>query len=63
MTSQPFYENVFILRKPTVANFADVIKIPTIIEKTPNDAKRLKELEIMCSNAMYICISWHSKIC
>ena len=22
-----------------------------------------KELEIMCSNAIYVCISWYSKIC
>ena len=27
------------------------------------DSKKLKELEIMCQNAIYICISWYSKIC
>ena len=64
MTSQPLYDNVFILRRPAVANFADIIKIPTIIKKTFKDSqKRLNELEIMCSNAIYICISWYSKIC
>ena len=25
--------------------------------------KKLKELEIMCQNAVYICFSWYSKIC
>ena len=34
MTSQPLYENAFILRRPTVANFAEIIKIRTIIKKT-----------------------------
>ena len=63
MTSQPLYENSFILRRPTVANFAGIIKIPTIIKKPLKTQKRLKELEIMCSNAIYICISWYSKIC
>ena len=29
----PLYKNAFILRRPTVANFADIIKIPTIIKK------------------------------
>ena len=33
MMSQPLYENAFILRRPTVANFADIIKIPAIIKK------------------------------
>ena len=61
MTSQPLHENAFILRRPTVNNFANIIKISTIIKKTLKTQKRLKELEIMCSNA--ICISWYSKIC
>ena len=25
-------------------------------------SKKLKELEIMCQDAIYICISWYSKI-
>ena len=33
--------------------------IKTIL-KTP---KKLKELEIMYQNPIYICISWYSKIC
>ena len=57
MTPQPLYENVFILRRPTVANFADIIKIPNSIKKAFKDSKKLKELEIMCSNAIYVCTS------
>ena len=44
MTSQPLHENVFILRKPTVANFADIIKIPTIIKKTFKSSKKVKRI-------------------
>ena len=33
MTSQPLFQNTFILRGPRVANFADIIKIATIIIK------------------------------
>ena len=44
MTSQPLYENAFILRRPTVANFADIIKIPTIIKKTFKDSKKVKRI-------------------
>ena len=52
MTSQLLYENDFILRRPTTAKFADIIKIPTIIKKPLTTQKRLKELDIMCSNAI-----------
>ena len=54
-----------MLRRPTVVSFADIIKIPTkFIKKTFKDSKKkLRELAIMCSNAIYICISWYSKIC
>ena len=63
MTSQPLYQNVFILRRSTVTDFADTIKILIIIKKTFKDLKKLKEFEIKCSNAIYIHISWYSKIC
>ena len=33
LTSQPLHQNAFILRRSTVANFADILKIPTIIKK------------------------------
>ena len=47
-----------------LTNFAYIIKIrPMFIGKTFKGSKKLKELEIMRSNAIFICISWHSKIC
>ena len=39
MTSKPLYENVFILIRTAVADFAGIIKIPTIIKKTFRDSK------------------------
>ena len=64
MTSQLLYQNALILRRPAVANFADIIKIPAMfIKKIFKDWKKLKELEIMYSNAIYISISRCSKIC
>ena len=46
MTSKPLFQNVFILRSPRVANFADIIKISTMfIETTFNTQAKLKELK------------------
>ena len=33
MTSQPLFQNIFILRRPKVANFADIVKIATMFIK------------------------------
>ena len=44
MTSQPLHQNAFILRRSTVANFADIIKIATIIKKTFKDSKKVKRI-------------------
>ena len=63
MMSQPLYQNVFILIRSTVANFADIINLQPLLKKPLKTQKKLKELEIKCSNAIYICISWYSKIC
>ena len=64
MTLQPLHQNAFILRRTKVANFADMINIPTMFIKKPlKTQKKFKKLEIMCSNAIYICISRFSKIC
>ena len=47
-----------------VAIFADIIKIITrFIKKIFKDSTKLKKLEIMYQNAIYICISWYHKIC
>ena len=51
------FQNTFILRRPGVAIFADIIKIVTMFIKTIFKDSRLKELEIMFQNAIYICIS------
>ena len=45
MTSQPFFQNTLILRRPGVAIFADVIKIVNMFIKTIiQDREKLKEL-------------------
>ena len=53
-----FIQNIFILRRSRVNIFDDIIKTVTIFIKTTfKDSKKLKELEIMYQNAIYICIS------
>ena len=47
MASQPLYQNTFILRRSTVANFVDIIKISTIINKTFKDSKKVKSVTIV----------------
>ena len=55
---------MFILWRPRVASFADIIKFVTMfVRKIFKDSKKLKELEVMYQDAIYICISWYSKIC
>ena len=45
MTSSPLFQNIFILRRPRVANFADIIKNSTTVTKiTFEDSKKLKDL-------------------
>ena len=58
MTSWPLFENTFILWKPRLAIFADIIKVLSMfIKKIFKDSEKLKELEIMYKKAIYICIS------
>ena len=57
MTSQPLFQNTFILRKPGVAIFAVIIKILTILKQSLKTPDNLKELEIIYQKAIYICIS------
>ena len=41
VTSEPFFQNIFVLRRPGVAIFADIIKIMTMfIKKTPYRLKK-----------------------
>ena len=52
-----FTSKYYLLRRPGVAIFAEIIKIVTIcIEKKLKTQKTLKEFEIMYENAIYICI-------
>ena len=53
-----FNSKFYFLRKPRVTIFAAIIKILTIsIEKVyKGHKKKLKELEIVYQNAIYICI-------
>ena len=43
MTSQLLFQNTFLLRRPGVANFADIIKVSTIfIKPTFKDSLKVK---------------------
>ena len=54
----------FILKRLRVGNFADIIKVTTMfIKKTFKDSKKVKKIEIMHWNAIYICISWYNRSC
>ena len=45
MMSQPSFQNPFILRRPRVAIFADIIKIVTMFIKTIfKDSKKIKRI-------------------
>ena len=45
MTSQPLLQNTFILRRPRVAIFADIIKIVTmLIKKVFKNPKKVKRI-------------------
>ena len=47
MTLQPLFQNNFILRKPRVANFADIIKIAIMFTKKAfKDSKKVKKLKL-----------------
>ena len=70
MKSQPLFQNTFISRRPRVAIFTDIIydillrKLqPCLLQQPLKTQKKLKELEIMYQNAIYINISWCSKFC
>ena len=47
MTSNPIFQNTFILRRPTVAIFDEIIKIVTMfVKRIFKDPKKVKELEL-----------------
>ena len=49
MTPKPLVRNIFILTRPEVANFVDVIKIVTMFIKK-KVSKKVKELKLMYQN-------------
>ena len=49
MTPKPLVRNIFILIRPEVANFVDVIKIVTMFIKK-KVSKKVKELKLMYQN-------------
>ena len=52
------YQNIFTLRWPGVSIFAYIIKIVAMFIKTIiKDSRKLKELEVMFENSIYICFS------
>ena len=53
MTSSALFQNAFILRRLTVAIFADIIKIVlNLLKQSLKIRKKLKEFEIMHQNAI-----------
>ena len=59
-----FISKKLYLKKPRVANFPEIIKISTMVIKTiSKDSEKLKELEIMYKNAIYMCTSSYNKSC
>ena len=58
MTPLHLFQIISILRKARVAIFTDIIKIKTMFTKTIfKDLKKIKDLEIMYQNAVFMCIS------
>ena len=50
--------SLLFLRRPGVRIFGDIIKtITCLLKKSLKNQEKLKELEIMYQNAIYICIS------
>ena len=60
MRSKPFFQNIFILKRPRAAIFADIIKIITIIIKTifkdSKKIKRIRHYESKCNLYLYFLI-------
>ena len=60
MTSQNLFQNTFILRKPRVAIFVDIIKIVTTfikkIFKDSENAKRIRNYVSKCNVYLYFLI-------
>ena len=52
------FSKIFILKRPGVAIFADIIKIEShLLKQSLKTQEKLRELEIIYLNEIYICIS------
>ena len=48
MTPKPLFQNTFVLKRPRVDNFTDIIKVATVFIKTTfRDSNKVKKLETM----------------
>ena len=54
MTSLLLFQNTFVLRRPRVGIFADIIKIVTMFVKTIFKNSKKVKFEIMNQNAIYL---------
>ena len=58
VTSSHLFQNIFILGRPGVSIFADIIKITTMFVKTIfKDSKKVRGVRNYAPDAIYICIS------
>ena len=55
MTSQPLFQNTYSLRRPGVAILAGIIRIVFVFIETIS--RKVKKIEIIYQNAIYIRIS------
>ena len=56
-TSQPLFQSTFILRRCSVANFADIIKLqPSLLKQTLNKVKRIRNHILKCSLYLHFLI-------
>ena len=60
MTPKPIFQKTFILRNPRVDNFAEIIKIATILNKVTfkgsKKIKRIRNFALRCNLNLYFLI-------
>ena len=64
MTSSPLFQKAIILERPGIAIWLTSSKLqPCLLRQSLKTQEKLKELETVYENAIYICISSYSTIC
>ena len=64
MTSQPLFQNIFILGRPGVAILLTALKLwPRLLKKLLKTQGKFRKLQVMYQNPIYISIPWYSKTC